>query len=168
MLIFSTSFFHPVGYFHRIGSRLFLNCHADSRNAVETRQGSSFFHAVFRPADIPYPNRRAFVITDNQIIKIRNFGKFAFNPDSVFLGLQFQCDRPAIQYFPVSRARTTSAGSNLIGLHFSSIQPDAHLPQTQTIENNITDAVDSLQLFFQNFIGIRGKISNRLIPGKIQ
>ena len=93
-------------------------------------------------------------------------GKLTLNPDGVFLGF---CFNPTTRQFNIFTLQCQDhiAWRNLIGLHFSGVQPDAHLPQAQPVENDVADAIDALKLFFQYFIGVSGKIAHGSIARKV-
>ncbi|OQC54775.1 MAG: hypothetical protein BWX55_00316 [Deltaproteobacteria bacterium ADurb.Bin022] len=151
-------FLDPRSDGHRIGSRLFLDSDSHGRDAVKTRQRSFFLRTVFRSADIFYFHRRAFVITDDQIVKVRNAGKLAFDPDGIFLGL---CLDPAARQFDIFTFQGDNdvGGRNFVRPHFCGIQPDAHLSEPQPVKSHVTDLIDPLQLFLQYFIDVGGKIA---------
>ncbi len=146
---------------------MLLNRHADGGNPVETAQRPLLFHAVLCPSDVPDAHRCAFIITDDQVVEIGNLGKLALDPDGVFFGPGFNTAARKFNVFTLQGHNDVSR-RHLIGLHLGGIEPDAHLPEPQPIENDVADAINPLQLFFQNFIRVSRKITNGTLPRKIQ
>ncbi|OPY91594.1 MAG: hypothetical protein A4E73_01902 [Syntrophaceae bacterium PtaU1.Bin231] len=157
----------PADDLHRVGAGLLLEPHADGGNAVVAGDRTHVLHAVLGAAEVPDADRRTLTVRNDQVVEILYAGEFALDLDRVFLRAAFDPPARKLDVFPL-QGLLDVARSDLVGAHLVRVDPDPDLAQPQTAQIDRPDAVDPLELFLQDLVGVGRQFADRFLAGEVQ